>query len=298
MRGPSGWLRDPWRKPRALQTVTWAYLAWSIVPVLLAIVISFNSGRSNGSLQGLSFQWWNGAPQGDPQGSLFTDPELHAAILQTIRLSIISMLIAVPLGVAFAIGVDRWRGRPASTANFVMLVSFVVPEIIIGVTMFLFFQYLLGKTLHLNVRLGTTAQVIGLVAYQISYPVIIVRARLLSIGKEFEESAMDLGAPPWEAMRRVLLPLLYPAIFASFALVFADVVDDFVTVRYLSGQSSTETLSVKIYSAVRGAPTPVYNAAATFLLGATAIAIAIGFLLFRQFGRGQRTSATEFAAQI
>jgi spermidine/putrescine transport system permease protein len=109
---------------------------------------------------------------------------------------------------------------------------------------------------------------------------------------------MDLGAPPRQAIRRVLLPLLYPAIFASFALVFADVVDDFVTVRYLSGQSNTETLSVKIYSAVRGVAPPVYNAAATFLLGSTAIAIMLGYLLYRRFGRGQRASATEFAAQL
>jgi len=298
MRTPSGWLRDPWRKPRVLQVVTWSYLAWSLLPVAIAILISFNSGRSNGSLQGFSLQWWNGAPVGDPQGSLFTDPDLHAAIFQTLRLSIISMLIAVPLGVSFAIGLDRWRGRPAATANFVMLVSFVVPEIIIGVAMFLFFTYLLQQTLHLTIKLGTTAQVIGLVAFQVSYPVIIVRARLLSIGKEYEEAAMDLGAPPRQAIRRVLLPLLYPAIFASFALVFADVVDDFVTVRYLSGKSTTETLSVKIYSAVRGSATPVYNAAATFLLVATVIGIAVGYVVFKWFGRGQRATATEFAAQI
>jgi spermidine/putrescine transport system permease protein len=298
MRGPSSWARDPWRKPRVLQAVTWGYIAWSLLPVAIAILISFNSGRSNGSIQGFSLQWWNGAPQGDPQGSLFTSPDLHAAIIQTLKLSIVSMIIAVPLGVSFAIGLDRWRGRPAATANFVMLVSFVVPEIIIGVAMFLFFTYLLNQSLHLTIRLGTTAQIIGLVAYQISYPVIIVRARLLSIGKEFEEAAMDLGAPPRQAIRRVLLPLLYPAIFASFALVFADVVDDFVTVRYLSGQSNTETLSVKIYSAVRGVAPPVYNAAATFLLGSTAIAIMLGYLLYRRFGRGQRASATEFAAQL
>ena len=64
---------------------------------------------------------------------------------------------------------------------------------------------------------------------------IIVRARLLSIGPEYEEAAMDLGGSPTQAVRRVLLPLLYPAIFASVALVFADTIDDFVTVRYLSG---------------------------------------------------------------
>ncbi|MDP9329487.1 MAG: ABC transporter permease [Actinomycetota bacterium] len=293
MRGPIGWFRDPWRKPRALQLATWGYLAWSLVPVAVAILISFSAGRSNGQFQGFSLQWWNGAPGGDPTDSLFRSPELHAAILQTLKLSIVSMLIAVPLGVAFAIGIDRWRGRPAAGANFVMLVSFVIPEIIIGVTLFLAFRYLL-KFVHL----GTTAQIVGLVAYQVSYPVIVVRARLLTIDPEYEEAALDLGAPPKASLRRVLLPLLYPAIFASFALVFADVVDDFVTVRYLSAYSGTETLSVKIYSAVRGTPTPVYNAAATFMLGSTVIAILIGLLLYKRFGRGLDASATSFAGQL
>ena len=159
--------------------------------------------------------------------------------------------------------------------------------------MALAFRYLL-KFVHL----GTIAQIIGLVAFQISYPVIVVRARLLTIPSAYEEAALDLGAPPKASLRRILLPMLYPAIFASFALVFADVIDDFVTVRYLSGDSSTETLSVKIYSAVRSTPTPVYNAAATFMLGSTILAIGVGYLLYKRFGRGQDVSATSFAGQL
>ena len=110
----------------------------------------------------------------------------------------------MPLGTAFAIGIDRWHGRPARAANFAMLLSFVVPEIILGVSLFLLFTNLLKNV----VPLGTLAQMLGLIAFQISYPVIIVRARLLSIGPEYEEAAMDLGATPGQAIRRVLLPLL------------------------------------------------------------------------------------------
>lgn len=294
MRGPLSWRNDPWRKPRLLQALTWGYLAWSLLPVAVAILISFNSGRSDGAFQGFSLQWWRGAPFGDAQGSLFTDPELHSAILQTLRLSVVAMIISVPLGVAFAIGLDRWRGRPAAGANFVMLVSFVVPEIIIGVALFLALKFALNHFIHY----GTIAQIVGLVAYQISYPVIVVRARLLTIDRGYEEAALDLGAPPRASLRRVLLPMLYPAIFASFALVFADVVDDFVTVRYLSGASNTETLSVKIYGAIRGAPTPVYNAAATFMLLTTVVAIVVGYGLYKKFGKGQEASAADFAAQL
>jgi len=282
------WWRDPWRKPRILETVTWMYLAWSILPVSIAVLLSFNAGRSNSTFQGFGLTWWNQDPD-----SLFKDPDLHQAIFQTLKLSTLTMLIAVPLGVMFAIGIDRWHKRPARAANFVMLLSFVMPEIIIGVAMFLVFQYLL-KFIHL----GTVAELLGLITFQLSYPVIIVRARLLSIGREYEEAAMDLGAPPRQSIRRVLLPLLYPAIFASFALVFADTIDDFVTVNYLHGLAPTEPMAVKIYTAARGSPSPAVNAAATLMLVSTTIVIVLGFLLYRHFTKGQRAGMHDFAAQI
>jgi len=292
-RTPLGWWRNPWRRPHILASATWLYLAWSLLPVLIAIGISFNSGRSNSVWQGFSTQWWWGHPKFDPAGSLFVSPELHAALNQSLRLSIATMFIAVPIGVAFAIGISRWRGPAPGGANFLMLFSFVIPEIIIGISMFLFFTYLL-KVVHL----GTYAQLLSLVTYQVSYPVIIVRARLLSIGKEYEEAATDLGASPTQAIRRVLLPLLYPAILVSFALVFADTIDDFITVRYLSAGASTEPLSVKIYNFSRGTLTPAINAAATFLLISTLVMALFGVLLYRLITSGQRDQTKEMTGYL
>ena len=191
------------------------------------MIFSLNGGRSRSAWQGFSLRWWTS----DPTDSLLHDAAIRTAMLQTFRLSIGTVLIAVPLGTLFAIGIDRWHGRPARAANFTMLLSFVVPEIILGVSLYILFTSLFANA----IQLGTKAQLLGLIAFQISYPVIIVRARLLSIGPEYEEAAMDLGATPSNAIRRVLLPLLAPAILASVALVFADTVDDFVTVAALSG---------------------------------------------------------------
>ena len=289
------WRNDPWRKPRILEAVTWLYLGWSLIPVVIAIFISFSSGRSNSTFQGpFTLQYWIGTGFEGDNGSLFRDPDLRAALRQTFVLSFMTMAIAVPLGVAFAIGLDRWRGRPARGANVLMLMSFVMPEIIIGVTALYVVLYLFSF-----IPLGTPAQLMGLITFQLSYPVIIVRARLLSIGKEYEEAAMDLGAPPRQSIRRVLLPLLAPAIFASFAIVFADTVDDFVTVAYLSGGADSQPLSVKIYTQVRGAPTPAVNAAATFMLVSTTLVIALGYLAYRRYSRGQREAGiSSFATQV
>lgn len=276
---PIRWLTNPWRKPVILQSITWLYLAWSILPVTIAIAFSFNEGRSRSSWQGFSLKWWTQ----DPFDSLFQSPILRDAIFQSFRLAILVTLIAVPIGAAFAIGLDRWRGRPATVANFSVLLAFVVPEIILGLALFLSFQ-----TFLTFVPLGTIGQVIGLVTWQISYAVIIVRARLLSIGREYEEAAMDLGASPTRAVRRILIPLLMPAIFASAAIVFADSIDDFVTVRYLSSTAGTEPLSVKIYNAARASPTPAVNAAATLMLISTFTVITFGFVGYRFATRGQR----------
>jgi spermidine/putrescine transport system permease protein len=164
-----------------------------------------------------------------------------------------------------------------------MLFSFVLPEIVIGVSMFLVVVYLFKF-----VKLGTTAQIVGIITYQISYPVIVVRARLLTLPKDFEEAGMDLGASPTGAVRRVLLPLLYPAVFASVALVFADSIDDFVTVRYLCASQNCQTLSMIIYGSARASPTPATNAAATLMLISTLTAIALAVLVYRSLTRGQR----------
>ncbi len=287
-RGLRGWWEDPWRPPRFLQLITAGYLVWSLLPVLVAIIFSFNAGKSRTVWQGFSFRWY----WGDPVRSVWHDDTLHTALVHTMVLGVITTAITVPLGVAFALGVDRWHGRLPSGANFAMLLSFVIPETLLAVAL-LFLVTQVTQPL----ALGTEAQVAGLVTFQLSYPVVIVRARLITIGKQYEEAAIDLGASPIGAIRRVLLPMLTPAIFVSTVLVFADVVDDFVIVRYLSSDGSTEPVSVKIYNTARAAPTPALNALATLVLLASILAVLLGLVIYRWLSRGEggRSSIESFA---
>jgi spermidine/putrescine transport system permease protein len=287
MRGPIAWWKDPWRPPRILRAITAGYLVWSLLPVLIAVIFSFNDGRSRTNWQGFSFRWY----WGDATKSVWHDASLHTALLQTLKLGVITTLITVPLGVLFAIGIDRWRGRLPAGANLLMLVSFVVPEVLLAVALLF-----VVTSLALPIGLGTSAQVIGLVTFQIAYPAVLVRARLATIGNQYEEAAMDLGASPMDALRRVTVPMLFPAIFASTVLVFADVIDDFVLVRYLSGNSSTEPVSVKIYNTARAAPTPALNALATLLLLAALVAVTVGYLVYRRMTRGDAAAGAGIAA--
>jgi spermidine/putrescine transport system permease protein len=273
-----GW-RSPWRRPWVLGIVTVGYLAWSLLPVLVAVLFSFNAGRSRVAWQGFSTRWY----YGDPLRSVWHDQSLHSALTHTLWLGVLTTAITIPLGVAMALGLDRWRGRLPSAANLAVIISFVLPEILIGISL-LFVATVLVSPL----KLGTSGQVLGLVTFQLSYPVVIVRARLLTIGRDYEEAAVDLGASPMGAIWRVLLKMLTPAIFASAVLVFADVIDDFIIVRYLSGDSSTETVSIKVYNAARASTTPALNALTTLLLVTSLLAVTVGFLAYRWFTRGEK----------
>ena len=272
--------RNPWRHPWFLEGFTWLYLIWSIVPIGLAVLFSFNNGKSQSTWQGFSWRWYFA----DPVNSVLHDPQLHAAVIQTLRLSVYTTLIAVPIGVAFALGINRWRGITSASFNFVMILSFVIPELIFGVAMFLVFT-----VLFTSVGLGTLAETLGLVTWNVSWPAIIVQARLVTLGRQYEEAAADLGATQMRTMRKVMLPLLAPASFASAVLVFSSVIDDFVIVDLLNSNASNTPMSVYIYSQQHGGNGgPALNALGTIMLVMTFVIAIIGYIGYRFMTRGER----------
>ncbi|HEY1643749.1 MAG TPA: ABC transporter permease [Streptosporangiaceae bacterium] len=277
--GPRGF-RNPWRRAWFLEGFTWLYLLWSLAPIAIAVLFSFNKGKSQAAYQGVSFRWY----WGDPVNSVFHNPQLQSAVFTTLKLSGLTTLIAVPLGVAFALGINRWRSKLSLSFNFVMILSFVVPELIFGVAMFFVFTQLFS-----GIQLGLLAETLGLVTWNVSWPAIIVQARLVGIGRQYEEAAADLGATLFQTIRRVLIPLLTPAIFASAILVFSGVIDDFVIVDLLSSNASNTPMSVIIYSTQRGGNGgPALNALATIMLLMSFVVAAIGFAGYRWMTRGQR----------
>jgi len=275
------WVMNPWARARFLWVIAIAYVAWTLLPVFIAVAFSFNAGKAQTTWQGFSLTRWYVTDV----SSVWQDSELRSALFQSLKLSGITVLIAVPFGVAFALALDRWQARSAKGANFLMLFSFITPEIAIGVGLFLMFTQLVS-----GIGLGFKAQVFGLSMFEIAYPVIVVRARLLSIGREYEEAAMDLGASPIGAIRRVLLPLLAPAIFASVAIVFASAIDNFVISQRLSVNASTQTIPIIIYSSARRSPLPSLNALATITLVSSTLLVAAAAIVYRRFTRDERTT--------
>ena len=270
--------RNPWRKPWFLSSITWIYIVWSLLPVAIAVQFSFNAGRSRSVWQGFSFRWyWQ-----DPYSSLLTDPSLRLAMRNTLVLGIGTVLVSVPIGVLLALGLTRWRSKASAASNGISLVPLVTPEIVLGSALYLVFSTMYSPF----IALGMGAMLLGHVTFSISYILVIVRSRLLSIGPEFEMAARDLGATSIQALRTILLPLLMPAIVAGAAITFAGSIDDFVVSQFLYGNAENITVPIKLYSAVRAAPTPALNALATMLLVGSTLALLAAYAVLRGRRRG------------
>jgi len=109
--------RNPWRRPYVLAAITWAYILWSLVPVLVAIQFSFNDGRSRSTWQGFSLQWYC-----CNEGSVLEDPSMLHALRNSLILGLATVIVATPLGVALAMGLTRWRSRVSAVANGIALI--------------------------------------------------------------------------------------------------------------------------------------------------------------------------------
>jgi spermidine/putrescine transport system permease protein len=189
-----------------------------------------------------------------------------------------------------ALGLTRWRSRTSRVANGIALVPLVTPELVLGSAL-----YLVMVNLYQLVPLGRPAMLLGHVTFSVSYVLVVVRARLLAIGGDLEEAGQDLGASPLQAIRTILVPNLMPAIFASAMLVFATSLDDFVVSQFLFGDASNVTVPIKLYNAVRSAPTPALNALATLLLAATFLAVVLAYAGLRARRRGARSALEDLA---
>ncbi|MGA1239146.1 MAG: ABC transporter permease [Ilumatobacteraceae bacterium] len=250
-----------------LRFLIWGYIVWSLVPVVIAVIFSFNDGRSRTVWQGFSLRWW----WQDPNLSVFQSAEMRNAIVNSLVLAVSTLLIVTPLGIALAIGSQRIRGRNAKFVQGLTSTPLITPEIVVGAALLLTFTRLFTA-----IPLGFAAQLLGNVTFSLASVVVIVRARLVSIGASFEEAARDLGATRLQALRFVLLPMLWPSVMASLVVVFATVIDDFVITSFLSAGVSSETVPLRIYSSVRGGATPALNALATLLVLTSFAVLIIG----------------------
>jgi spermidine/putrescine transport system permease protein len=270
--------RKGFDRPRFLWALYVGMCLYLFVPILVVVVYSFNSSRSLQVFGGLSFKWYR---------AFWDDPDVKNSLVASFEVAAVTMVVATILGTLLAFGLVRARGRLGSSANILMLLPLITPEIVTAVGLLLLF----GKT---GTTLSLKTIILGHITFSISYVTVIVRARLSLLNREVEEAAMDLGATELGALRLVTLPALYPAIAASALLVFVLSFDDFVTSVFISG-SGTSPLPVRIYSLLRVGVSPEINAVGTTMIAITLL-IALGTLPLLLWRRRTEPPATTMPA--
>jgi spermidine/putrescine transport system permease protein len=246
----------------ALPTYSWLVIAYLVFPIAIMIVYSFN--RVIGGLQLVSFSWNGFTTLWYQQWS--NVPGLTAAFWLSIRLALVSTVIATALGTLLAIALVRYRSnkfRGKIAVEQILFLNIAAPEIVMGAS-------LLGLFVTLNIGRGFVTLVLAHVMFSIAYVTVTVRARLAGFDRSLEEAAYDLGANPLTTFRLVTLPLIMPGVLAGALMAFALSIDDFVTSNFVSG--SSDPFPVWVYGATRvGIPPQV------FVFGAFIFMVGIGF---------------------
>ncbi len=250
---------------RTLRLYTAAFYAFMFVPLVVVVLFSFNSVRSLQNFGGFSLEWYRA----------FWDSEsLRGSLIASIEIALVTMVVGTVLGTLLAFGLVRSRTRFSASANVLMLIPLVTPEIVAGVSALLLFT-------QLGMRLSLMTIIIAHITFSISYVTVVVRARLASLNPEVEQASMDLGATRMQTFRLVVLPALWPAILAAGLLIFALSFDDFVLSYFTTGESP-QPLPVRIWSAIRFGVTPTINAIGTLMLVISLAAVALALFLQRE----------------
>ena len=260
--------RKQFDRPRFLRVVVGVFLLWTFLPIATVVLFSFNASPSLQNFDGVSTRWYS---------EFFGDEQLRESLYTSLEIALVTMIVATVLGSLLAYGLVRARNRMSPVTNVVMLVPLVVPEIVAGVTALLLFT-------QLGMQLSVTTIIIAHITFSISYVTVIVRGRLVGLNREVEEAAMDLGATRMETLRLIVLPALWPAIFAAALITFALSFDDFVLSFFTTGESP-QPLPVRIYSSIRFGVTPTVNAIGTLMLFVSVATIALAIALPRLLGR-------------
>lgn len=219
------------------------FYAFLHLPLLVLSVFSFNSSRFT-VWEHFSLDWYR---------AIFRDPQILEGTWNSVVIALWATTLSTIIGTLTAYGL--WK-RASRVLTGGLYLSLVTPEIVTGISLLALFQWAFR---WLHCQLGMFTVVLAHIAFSIPYVVIVVSARLRTIGPALEEAAMDLGANEWQAFLRVTLPSLIPGIIAAALLALTVSFDDFVITSMVAGVDS-ETLPMVIYAMARRGASPVINA--------------------------------------
>ncbi|MEP6996332.1 MAG: ABC transporter permease [Betaproteobacteria bacterium] len=234
------------RRPIGLWTAALGGYAFLYVPLLIVVVYSFNDSRLNAEWVGFTFDWYD---------KLFHNQDMLVAAGNSLLIGLTASAVATVLGTMAGLAMYRYQARLLS---ILVLAPIAIPEILMGVSLLIFFVLL-------NLTLGLISVALAHIAFCIGFVAIVVRSRLAGMDESLTEAARDCGASPFNAFRYITLPLIMPGVIAGALMAFTLSIDDFVITFFTAG-AGTVTLPLQIYSMIKIAVTPEVNAVSTLLM--------------------------------
>lgn len=217
-------------------------------PIVILIIFSFNNSKSRGIWAGFTFKWYI---------ELFKDAEILKALYNTILIAVLSTAISTVIGTFAAIGISDipgFRKKIILNLNYLPVLN---PDIVTAVSLMALFRFL-------RIDFGIITMLLSHIVFCIPYVILSVLPKLKHMNKHLAEAAMDLGATPFYALRKVVIPEIMPGIVTGALIAFTLSVDDFVISFFNTGGGFTN-LSITIFSMSKRGINPTINALSTLM---------------------------------
>lgn len=226
----------------------WAFITYIFLylPIAVLIIFSFNKGSTLYQWGGFTYEWY---------ALLFKLPDIWIALKNTLIIALSSVVLSLLLGVTYVYwGIGTYLQRLLG----IFYAGVALPEIVMAVGLLSFFSFF-------SMPLGITSLIAGHTLLGLGFVIPIINTRFLELDYSLTEASLDLGATETETFFKIILPLLSPALVAGGLLVFILSLDDFLISFFCSG-SSTQTLSLYIFSMIKLGVSPIINALSTLML--------------------------------
>jgi len=227
---------------------TWLIFAFLYAPILVLIVFSFNASKSRAQWDGFTLQWYL---------ELFQDDKIMTALYYTLLIALLSSLFATIIGTGAAVGIHNMGGLRKTLVMNCTYLPVLNPDIVTGISLMLLFIFL-------KIPLGFWSLLLAHITFNVPYVILSVLPKLKQLNRNLYEAALDLGASPGYAFRKVIIPEIMPGIITGFLLAFTLSLDDFVVSFFTTGPG-VSNLSITIYSMARRGIHPTINALSTLL---------------------------------
>ena len=231
-------------------------------PIISLAVFSFNDAKSMAKWSGFSLRWYK---------ELLQNERILDALYYTIIIAIVASIIATIIGTITAIGIHKLTSNRVKglllNINYLPVLN---PDIVTGVALMSLFVFI-------RLEFGFKTMLLSHIVFDIPYVILSVLPKLKQLPANIEDAAMDLGATPWYALRKVVLPQIKPGIISGMLIAFTMSIDDFVISFFTTG-NGVSNLAIEVYSMTRRGLTPEINALSTLMFVAVLILLLLSNL--------------------